>query len=131
MQPRRTDTRPSMDGEDVIGTTAKLIKLAPVIKEFKNRKVGFKVITTGQTEIDFEMMRDYMGDIKVDFAFQGKVEKSLVVLFVGRLVTEKGINELLEAARCWSTDTSLVIVGTGPLMSKVKSQEYYIFRTGR
>lgn len=40
-----------------IGTTAELIKVAPVIKEFKRRKVNFRIITSGQNNVDFKMLK--------------------------------------------------------------------------
>jgi len=42
-----------------------------------------------------------------------------VVLFVGRLVAEKGIPELLEAASKWNKKITLAIAGTGPLESLI------------
>lgn len=64
-----------------IGTTAELIKLAPIIREFKKRKIDFKFITSGQTRVLFEDLRGYIGDIKVDIAFKEKGKKSSIFLF--------------------------------------------------
>lgn len=44
-----------------IGTTAELIKLAPVIKEFKNRKADFKIITSGQNNVNFQLLEPIIG----------------------------------------------------------------------
>lgn len=49
-----------------------------------------------------------------------------VVLFVGRLVSEKGIPELLQAAKLFKKGIDLKIAGSGPLESKVG--KYYIGR---
>ena len=43
-----------------------------------------------------------------------------VVLFVGRLVLEKGVELLLESVKSWDKDISLKIIGSGPLENKVK-----------
>lgn len=51
----------------------------------------------------------------------GKVRKFLV-LFVGRLVEEKGILELLQAAKIWNKDITLSIIGSGPLEENIKYQ---------
>lgn len=49
-----------------------------------------------------------------------------VVLFVGRLVEEKGILVLLEAAKKWNKNITLVIIGTGPLEKRIKNYELRI-----
>ena len=43
-----------------------------------------------------------------------------VVLFVGRLVEEKGVIELLQSAKTWHSNITLIIVGSGPLEEKVR-----------
>lgn len=42
------------------------------------------------------------------------------VLYVGRLIQEKGIVELLTAAKTWNKNITLVIAGTGPLEENIK-----------
>jgi len=64
-----------------VGTTAELIKLAPIIRGFKKRKIKFKFITSGQTKVLFEDLNGYIGNIKVDIAFKEKSKKSSVFLF--------------------------------------------------
>jgi glycosyltransferase involved in cell wall biosynthesis len=48
--------------------------------------------------------------------------REFVVLFVGRLVSEKGVLVLLEAARQWDKNITLVIIGTGPLESVIRNK---------
>lgn len=48
--------------------------------------------------------------------------KKFVVLFVGRLVEEKGILVLLEAAKKWDKNIKLAVIGTGPLDKNIKRQ---------
>lgn len=43
-----------------------------------------------------------------------------VVLFVGRLIPEKGVKELLESAKSWDRKINLKIIGSGPLEKKVR-----------
>jgi glycosyltransferase involved in cell wall biosynthesis len=45
---------------------------------------------------------------------------SFLVLFVGRLVPEKGVRELLEAASQWKEEITLLIIGNGPQEAEVK-----------
>ncbi len=49
-----------------IGTTAEFIKVAPIIKELKKRRLPFKLIFSGQRRILFEDFKDYLGIIKPD-----------------------------------------------------------------
>lgn len=42
-------------------------------------------------------------------------EEKFIVLFVGRLIKEKGIDILLESARLWNKNIRLVIIGAGPM----------------
>lgn len=43
------------------------------------------------------------------------LDKKFVVLFVGRLITEKGVKPLLEAASIWNKEITLIIAGSGLL----------------
>ena len=65
-----------------IGTTAELIKLAPVIREIKKRKLHFKIITSGQTDVLFDEFKSFIGPIKADIALQKKGNKSSVIIFI-------------------------------------------------
>jgi len=58
--------------------------------------------------------------IKKKLGWEGK---KFVVLFVGRLVEEKGVGELLDAARMWDKDIMLAIAGTGPLEEMINEQK--------
>ena len=49
-------------------------------------------------------------------------QNDFVVLFVGRLVAEKGISELLKAARTWNRKINLKIIGIGPDEENIKYQ---------
>lgn len=65
-----------------IGTTAELIKLAPVIKEAKKRKINFKIISSGQGELLSGEFLGYLKNFKVDISFRKKSKKSSVLLFI-------------------------------------------------
>lgn len=47
-------------------------------------------------------------------------KEKFICLFVGRLVHEKGVIELLESAKSWDKNISLKIIGSGPLETKVR-----------
>lgn len=73
--------------------------------------------------IDLEKFRPLN---KVESKKQLSWQNQFVVLFVGRLVPEKGIPELLKAAPIFKKGISLKIAGSGPMESEVKP--YYIGR---
>lgn len=52
-----------------IGTTAELIKLAPVIKELVKAGKPFKLITSGQNNVNFEELSSFTGKIKAYYSF--------------------------------------------------------------
>lgn len=47
-------------------------------------------------------------------------ENKFTVLFVGRLISEKGIDILLESSKNWDRNINLAFAGTGPLENKIK-----------
>ena len=65
-----------------IGTTAELIKLIPVIREFKKKKLNFKIITSGQGQVYFDEFASYFGSIKADIVFHQKARESSVFKFI-------------------------------------------------
>lgn len=65
-----------------IGTTAELIKLFPVIREMERRRVRFKIITSGQTDIKFNEVSDWINKRTGDIILPGKANESSVFLFL-------------------------------------------------
>lgn len=60
---------------------------------------------------------------RVDNAkFKLNWKDKFIVLFVGRLIVEKGLQELLESAKNWNQNIILVIIGSGPLEENIKYQ---------
>ena len=55
-----------------IGTTAEFIKLAPVIKEFKDKKADFRIITSGQNSVNFKLLEPLIGKHKAYNNFKVK-----------------------------------------------------------
>jgi len=70
--------------------------------------------------VDFDKFKVQSSKFKV----KEKLEwaDKFVVLFVGRLVPEKGIKELIAAAKLWDKRITLAIAGSGPLESYIKHQ---------
>lgn len=52
------------------------------------------------------------------------IKDKFVVLFVGRLVEEKGVLELIKASNLWNNHISLMIAGNGPLGSYIKKVSF-------
>jgi len=65
--------------------------------------------------VDLKKFRPVAG-AKKKVGWEGK----FVVLFVGRLIGEKGINELLAAAKIWSRQITLAVAGGGPMERKIQ-----------
>lgn len=65
-----------------IGTTAELIKLAPVLKEFKRRGTKFTVIASGQNNIVFDELQSFTGKLNIIYAVRPKANQSSVVKFL-------------------------------------------------
>lgn len=53
--------------------------------------------------------------IKKKLGWDGK----FIVLFVGRLIAEKGIGTLLQSVSAWNKNIGLVIIGTGPMEGEI------------
>ena len=69
----------------------------------------------------FTKIADAKEKLKWQNNFIAKQEgSSFIVLFVGRLVGEKGISELLKSAKTWKKEINLKIIGAGPLENEVK-----------
>lgn len=65
-----------------MGTTAEFIKLAPIIRELKKRKIEFKIISSGQNKINFEDLQNYTGPLKIDIQLPQKSPKSSILSFL-------------------------------------------------
>lgn len=64
-----------------IGTSAEFIKLAPIIRRFKQQRVKFKIITSGQNLINFKDLEKYTGDLTPNFELPQKFTKSSITSF--------------------------------------------------
>src|SRR3989344_1241916 len=95
-----------------IGTTAEFIKLAPVIKEMKKRKIAFKLITSGQNRILFDEFEDYLGPIKADIAFKEKSAEPSPINFGVWIIKTflTGLWELKGEFRELNKDNSYLII---------------------
>jgi UDP-N-acetylglucosamine 2-epimerase (non-hydrolysing) len=65
-----------------IGTTAELLKLFPVIRELEKRKINFKIITSGQTDINFNEVASWIEKKKPDIELIKKSNQSSITLFI-------------------------------------------------
>lgn len=44
-----------------IGTTAELIKVAPVIKRLKDKQIDLRIVTSGQNKVNFQLLKPLIG----------------------------------------------------------------------
>lgn len=65
-----------------IGTTAELIKLAPVIRALNKKKIRFTIIASGQNDIRFDEFKDILRNVKILRAITPKSKDSSVIKFV-------------------------------------------------
>ena len=86
------------------------------VKEVKSLGILSKKVVNFTYWIDLKNYQT-VADAKKKLSWEGK----FIVLFVGRLVEEKGIKILLEAATLWDRNIILAVVGSGPLEDEVKS----------
>lgn len=64
-----------------IGTTAELIKLAPVIKQFNKRKIKFTVIASRQNDIRFDEFLPLIGKLDIIYAVTPKSSDPSIIQF--------------------------------------------------
>ncbi len=64
-----------------IGTTAELIKVAPIMKELKRRKITFKLIFSGQRRINFDEFRDYISVLKPSISLSERGYSHSLIFF--------------------------------------------------
>lgn len=64
-----------------IGTSAELIKIAPIIRELEKRKISFKIIYSGQNHLRFSDLYGFIQKQKADILFPEKKNKSSLYHF--------------------------------------------------
>lgn len=69
-----------------LGTTAELIKVAPVIKRFKDRKTDLRIITSGQNKVNFQLLRPLIGKQEAYNSFKVKRLKIPLGIYLEFLV---------------------------------------------
>lgn len=55
-------------------------------------------------------------------------KNKFVVLFVGRLIEEKGIKVLLDSVKSWNKNIHLAIAGSGPLGNEIQNSKFKIHK---
>lgn len=106
-----------------MGTTAEFIKLAPIMKELKNRKIEYKVIASGQNNIHFEELNDFLGPVKADIELKEKSAKSSIFLFLGWAIKSlwEGIFSLSKEFENLNKDNSYFIIHGDTISSLIGS----------
>lgn len=113
-----------------IGTTAELIKLAPVIRELKRRKLDFKIITSNQNNVNFDELKSIIGKQSAYYHFKFKPLRFFSNIYLAFLIwmIKAFINYLLffghEFKKLNRTNTFFIVHGDtvssllGALMAK-------------
>ena len=94
------------------------------------RSLGVSLQKSGDFTYWVDLDKFKVRDSKLKVREQLGWEDKFTVLFVGRLVEEKGINELIESVKGWNKGMVLRIIGSGPLEEKVKNAAYKYKNTG-
>lgn len=85
------------------------------VSEIKSLGVPDNKVTNFTYWINMEKFKK-IPDAKLKLNWTNK----FVILFVGRLIPQKGIKELLEASGIWNKKITLAIAGVGPLEDEIK-----------
>lgn len=90
-----------------------------------SRHFGIESRGTVYNSVDFEEIEKMLQDFKIDYRKEyGIKEDSLVVSFTGRLLPEKGVNELLVAFKEIADDNVyLIFAGDGPEMQQLSKNK--------
>lgn len=106
-----------------MGTTAEFIKLAPIMKELKNRKIEYKIIASGQNNIHFEELNDFLGPVKADIKLKEKSVKSSILLFLGWAIKSlwEGIFSLSKEFENLNKDNSYFVIHGDTISSLIGS----------
>jgi glycosyltransferase involved in cell wall biosynthesis len=89
---------------------------------FVNRGVSYGKVSVFKRGVDAELFSPYK---RVEGYWQRRLgfrQKQKVILYVGRVSKEKGLETFLYAARCFPED-AFVIVGDGPYRAEIEAQK--------
>jgi len=94
-----------------VGTTAELIKVFPVMKEMSDRKIPFKVISSGQNDIVGSELLEIANHPEVDFILSDrKIKQTSIGLLVWFFSTFTGSIKKLRAELSSCSKDSFVLV---------------------
>lgn len=93
-------------------------------KEIQSLGIDENQITVFTYWVDLDKFKMQSAKFKVKEKLGWR--KKFVVFFVGRLVEEKGLLELLDAAKIWNKNIRLVIAGSGPLETEISSLKFQV-----
>jgi len=106
-----------------VGTTAEFIKILPVLKELKSRKISFKLITSGQGKILYRDFVGFMDQIKADIELSYKGDRSSVMNFIHWSIVTllQGITKLKSEFSGKEKQTTFLIVHGDTVSSLIGS----------
>lgn len=99
-------------------------------------KIGLPCSAVLYNSVDYKRIREYLSNsFCEDISYSEQEGKELTVVYVGRLIKEKGVNQLVQAVEelCHSgKKIKLIIVGDGPLFNELKKGNFKsVILTGR
>lgn len=65
-----------------IGTMAEFIKLSPIIKKLNEEEIKYKIISSGQNELNIQSLKDFYGKVTIDILFPHKPRNASIPQFL-------------------------------------------------
>jgi len=105
----------------IIKTILKKASKVLVISKKLSEKILELGIPQNKIMITYNMVNTKIFNPQVKTSFKKEIKtKKPIILFVGNLVPQKGVEYLIKAKKLLKKDSKLVIVGGGPLLKKLK-----------
>lgn len=114
-------------GSDINENTKFTARTKQIVKHFNRAEATFSVSNALKQALvaagvdGSRLVTNYNGVDKNTF-FPSKAAKKKQIVFVGNLIKEKGIEELLDAFSNIESDYTLFVIGQGPLADKLERQ---------
>jgi glycosyltransferase involved in cell wall biosynthesis len=91
--------------------------------EIEKLGINKNKITVFTYWVDLELFKPLSTKSRISIRKKLNWDKKFIVLFVGRLIEEKGIEVLLESLKSWNKNIVLAIAGSGPMEKEIQNSK--------